>query len=180
MWCWHCSMSDERQQHLRSLLKYACVNNWNNTQYIPVIELEKQNSWMFHGHSEITFRYGFLILRTSDLVCGYIKYILSWDFYHLGHIKQIIRYNWYNDVFHDIEWVSLIFSFAHRWPRVCVYIKYILSWDFYDHGQIANYNIQLIQGRIPWQLSDFLFSFVGYLCLIPKYIYLVNYKEKKA
>jgi len=85
-------MSDERQQHCRrSGFKYASVNNWNNTQYIPVVEFEKQNSWMFY--SEITLSYGFLILRTNDLVCVYIKYILSLDFYHLGHIKQIIIYN---------------------------------------------------------------------------------------
>jgi hypothetical protein len=28
---------DECQQHLRSRLKYVLVNNWNYTEYIPVV-----------------------------------------------------------------------------------------------------------------------------------------------
>jgi len=30
-------MSDEYQQHVRSRLKYVLVNNWNCTEYIPVV-----------------------------------------------------------------------------------------------------------------------------------------------
>ena len=31
------TLSDECQQHLRSRLKYVLVNNWNYTEYIPVV-----------------------------------------------------------------------------------------------------------------------------------------------
>jgi hypothetical protein len=31
------TLSDESQQHLRSRLKYVLVNNWNYTEYIPVV-----------------------------------------------------------------------------------------------------------------------------------------------
>jgi hypothetical protein len=30
-------MSDDRQQHLRSRLKHVSMNNWNYTEYIPVV-----------------------------------------------------------------------------------------------------------------------------------------------
>jgi len=30
-------MSDEHQQHLRSQLKHVSMNNWNYTEYIPVV-----------------------------------------------------------------------------------------------------------------------------------------------
>jgi len=38
-------MSGEYQQHLRSRLKHDLVNNWNYTEYIPVIlhYLRKKN-----------------------------------------------------------------------------------------------------------------------------------------
>ena len=35
--CWHCRMSDEHQQHLCNRLKYVSMNNWNYTEYIPVV-----------------------------------------------------------------------------------------------------------------------------------------------
>ena len=31
------TLSDECQQHLHSRLKYVLVNNWNYTEYIPVV-----------------------------------------------------------------------------------------------------------------------------------------------
>jgi hypothetical protein len=51
--CWHCRMSDDRQQHLRSRLKHVSMNNWNYTEYIPVVHHDLANN------STITYAYFF-------------------------------------------------------------------------------------------------------------------------
>ena len=37
-------MSDDRQQHLRSRLKHVSMNNWNYTEYIPVVHHDLANN----------------------------------------------------------------------------------------------------------------------------------------
>ena len=55
-------MSNKYQQHLHSGLKHASINNWNYTEYIPVIPHHLTNSYEYIYYDQYDIWSSLLVL----------------------------------------------------------------------------------------------------------------------